>query len=323
MTGRERVLCALNFQEPDRVPFNFWMDRRLLAQYEQKYGVYFRVEHYDGDVIETFPFAAWPCGPTKESEGSLWVTEPLLKDWSKVNELVLPSVETSPNLFDMTDDALAKHPDKAILVNICGPTTILHNVRLLDNIYYDFYDYPDELLELCKRVMAIQTEIIREAVKKDITGIYFQEDICSSAGPMFSSQILETYIFDLMKEGIEIAKNAGTKVLYHSDGNVTAVLDRLCELGFDAVNPMQIEFNDFKAFKAKFDGRMAVYGGIDNTKIIPNGTVEEVRAHIRYIYDTLGRGGGLIMSSHDINVDCPECNIDAMVDEIKRCGAKS
>ena len=29
------------------------------------------------------------------------------------------------------------------------------------------------------------------------------------------------------------------------------------------------------------------------------------------------------MSSHDINVDCPECNIDAMVDEIKRCGAKS
>ena len=112
-------------------------------------------------------------------------------------------------------------------------------------------------------------------------------------------------------------------MLYHSDGNVTAVLDRLCALGFDAVNPMQIEFNDFKAFKAKFDGRMAVYGGIDNTKIIPNGTVEEVRAHIRYIYDTLGRGGGLIMSSHDINVDCPECNIDAMVDEIKRCGAKS
>ena len=55
MTSKERVLAALEFRRPDRVPFNFWMDRRLMAQYEEKYGPDWRVRVFDADVVETFP----------------------------------------------------------------------------------------------------------------------------------------------------------------------------------------------------------------------------------------------------------------------------
>jgi uroporphyrinogen decarboxylase len=113
-----------------------------------------------------------------------------------------------------------------------------------------------------------------------------------------------------------MAKNADKFVVYHSDGNITDVLDSLLEMGVNAVNPLQPEFNDFDVFKSKYHGKLAVYGGIDNTKIIPTGTTDEVRAHIRDIYARLGVGGGLILSSHDIPIYCPHENIEAMVDEI-------
>ena len=37
MTSRERVEATIQFQEPDRVPFNFWMDRRRMAELLENY----------------------------------------------------------------------------------------------------------------------------------------------------------------------------------------------------------------------------------------------------------------------------------------------
>lgn len=54
ITSKERVLTALAGDRPDRVPFSFWMDRRLMEDYAQRFGdEHFRVSHYGADVIET------------------------------------------------------------------------------------------------------------------------------------------------------------------------------------------------------------------------------------------------------------------------------
>lgn len=145
MTSRERVIKALNFEKPDRVPFNFWMDRRLMARYEKEYGDYFRLDRYDADVIETFPLLAWPAGSGEERNGSFWFTSPALENWDEADRLVMPD-PLEEKVYDHVQAHLVKYPDKAIFVNIPGPTTVLHGIRLLDNFYYDVYDYPEELL---------------------------------------------------------------------------------------------------------------------------------------------------------------------------------
>lgn len=45
-----------------------------------------------------------------------------------------------------------------------------------------------------------------------------------------------------------MAKKTRKHVVFHSDGQVTDILDKLAEAGIDAVNPLQPEFNDFQAF---------------------------------------------------------------------------
>ena len=314
MTSKERVEAALRFETPDRLPFNFWMDRELFPQYEAKFGKDFRITHYGADVIETFPWFDWPRGEFEAEGGSIWFTKPAFEDWADASNLVLP--EFTDNALVSIKETLAAYPDHAVFVNIPGPFTVLNQIRILDNLYYDVYDEPEQLHALIKRIMDIQDKAIAEVVKLPITAVYFQDDIASSRGLIMSLDMIKEFIFDYFQNGIAMAKAHNKFVVYHSDGNITEALDTLCEMGVNAVNPLQPEFNDFATFKAKYHGKLAVYGGIDNTKIIPEGSINEVRAHIRDIYQNLGHSGGLVMSSHDITIRCPQENIDAMVDEI-------
>jgi len=319
LSSKERFKTAIKLQKPDRPPFNFWMDRRLMQRFDEELGKDFRVTHYGADIIETFPLLDWPRGNGVLRDGSFWHTHPpLIEDWSKAKGLPMPN-PAGPHVFSMINETLFSYPDKAVIVNIPGPFTVMHGLRLMDNLYTDVYDYPEEIHKLARRIMKVQNTIIEEAVKLPVSGIYFQDDIASSGGLLFSKDMCKEFILDYLKPGIEIAKNAGLPVLFHSDGAVIDILEELCLMGIDAINPLQPEFNNFDRFYQEFGNRLAVYGGIDNTKIIPYGSKDDIRSHINMIFEKLGHNGGLMMSSHDIPFDCPKENIDYMIETIKGC----
>ncbi len=79
----------------------------------------------------------------------------------------------------------------------------------------------------------------------------------------------------------------------------------VCQYGIDGINPLQSNCNDKAAFAEHYGDKLMVYGGIDNCFTIPNGTVEEVRQHIRENFRLLGKNGRYIASSHDIRNRCP------------------
>ena len=136
---------------------------------------------------------------------------------------------------------------------------------------------------------------------------------------MVSPRHLREFLFDYVKEVVEVAHAAGKKVFYHSDGLLLDILDVYIEYGIDGCNPLEPRYNDAREFVRRTDGKLMLYGGLDNCDIIPNGTVDQVREHVRSQFDILGWQGRLIFSSHDIPSYCPLDNLDAMVDEIKAC----
>jgi Uroporphyrinogen-III decarboxylase len=67
--------------------------------------------------------------------------------------------------------------------------------------------------------------------------------------------------------------------------------------------------------KDEFGDRLSFHGGVDILKILPRGTVDEVRDEVVRLVDTLGRGGGFVLcSSHHLQPDTPLENILAMYD---------
>ncbi len=315
-SGRDRVRAALRRERPDRAPFNFWMDRRLMARYAARYGEHFRITHFGADVLESFPGWTWPAGPTVERDGTAWHVAPLVDSLAEVLDLPLPD-PTDDAVYDPIRADRARFPDVAIFVDVVGPLTILHGMRLYQNLFLDVYDSPEVLERIIRRWAGIYAALVERLVRLDVDAIYLMDDIAGRDGLLLSLAHIRQIVFACFAEPIAIAHAAGLPVLFHSDGDLTAALDALVELGFDAVNPLEPQLNDLRAFQERYGDRLAVYGGLDTYGVIPNGTPADVRRHVLETFETLGRSGGLILSTHDIPIHTPEANVQAMVDTIR------
>lgn len=306
---------------PDRVPFNFWMDRDRMAQYDREWGADFRVTHYGVDVVEAFVSLPWWPGmqPRTVDDGkTVWQVEPLVSSISEARDLPMPDPD-DPAVYADIRAKRERYPDRAVFALMLGPLDILHPLRLAENLYTDLLDYPDEVHAILRRAKPVIDEAARRACEMDIDVLYLAADLCGRDGPLVSPRLLREFHFDYLRDAIDIAHAAGKKVMYHSDGLVLDILSLYIDYGIDGCNPVEPRYNDPREFVRRAGGRLVLYGALDNCDIIPNSSPDEVRAHVRNQFEALGRDGRLIFSTHDIPGSCPRENLDAMVETIKDC----
>ncbi|MFA6134991.1 MAG: uroporphyrinogen decarboxylase family protein [Phycisphaerae bacterium] len=318
MDSQTRFLMALKHQKPDRPPFNFWMDRRLMAQYEACIGHrHWRVTRYGADVIETFADLRFPVGTQIEQDGTAWQTDSCLKSWDQAEALCLPD-PGKEEVYAAIQADLAEFPDKAVILDMPTPLGVIAGMRTYETLYTDLYDHPEEYKALGCRVAEIQAAAVERACKMGITALYMMEDIATAHGLAMSPAMIQEFCLDLSRKQIDTARAHGVPVMFHSDGAMMDFVPMVRAMGGVAVNPLQPHLNNARQFKATWGGRMAVYGGLDNCFIIPDGTAAEVRRHVLDVFDVLGRpDGGLILSTHDIPLHTPPENVETLIDTIK------
>jgi uroporphyrinogen decarboxylase len=147
--------------------------------------------------------------------------------------------------------------------------------------------------------------------------VYIYDDLASNAGLLLSQEMWEEFIRPCHARLIEVARAAGKQVMFHSDGAMHALVDRLIELGVDVLNPIQPNVVDMEPERLKrdFGDRLCFHGGIDIVGVLPRGTPAEVQAEARRVIAALSPGGGYVMaSSHHIQSDTPIANVHALYD---------
>ena len=119
-----------------------------------------------------------------------------------------------------------------------------------------------------------------------------------------------------------INRHTDAKVLFHTDGNIVALLDDLVEAGVDALNPVQSSaITDLDDLKAQFGSRISFWGSIDTQHVLPHGTPDQVREEVRLRIHQLGSDGGFVAAPvHNIQADVPPENILAMCDAVHELG---
>ena len=114
---------------------------------------------------------------------------------------------------------------------------------------------------------------------------------------------------------------ANVKVMLHSCGGIRELIPDLIEAGLDAVNPVQISCRgmDAKGLKADFGKDLVFWGGgCDTQTVLPRGTPEEVRRHVRQQVEILSPGGGFVFQQvHNVMANVPPDNIVAMLEAIR------
>ena len=114
---------------------------------------------------------------------------------------------------------------------------------------------------------------------------------------------------------MEVGKKRGLPVAYHCCGAVRPIIPDLIEIGITVLNPVQTTSRgmDPSELKREFGQHLSFMGGVDTVDLLPHGTAKEVFAATRELIETLGAGGGYILSaSHTVPPETPLENIFAM-----------
>jgi uroporphyrinogen decarboxylase len=98
------------------------------------------------------------------------------------------------------------------------------------------------------------------------------------------------------------------KVFFHTDGAVLDLIPDLIEIGVDILNPVQVSakgMDDTVALKRRFGRELTFWGGAcDSQRILPFGSLDEVRAETRRRIADLAPGGGYVFAPiHNLQDD--------------------
>ncbi len=186
-------------------------------------------------------------------------------------------------------------------------------------------DFARALLEkialYCKQLMGAFLEQLGDNV--DI--IKIGDDLGTQESLMISPKMYREILKPVHADFISFIKaRTNAKVLFHSDGDVAPLIPDFIEIGVDILNPIQTsagKMSDLAALKKHYGDNIVFCGGIDSHRILPHGTVAEVRDEVRRVIQTLGQGGGCMIGAvHTVMNDVPPENVLAMVDAVEEFG---
>ena len=107
------------------------------------------------------------------------------------------------------------------------------------------------------------------------------------------------------------------KTFLHSCGSIYHYIPEWIDVGIDILNPVQISAANMEPERLMkdFGGKIVFWGGgCDTQSVLPFGTPDEVRDHVRRNIEVFssGRGGFVFTQVHNIQQDVPVENAEAM-----------
>ena len=230
-----------------------------------------------------------------------------------------------PGLYrDLKNQAEILHhgTDYAVILDLgIGIVTRAQFVRGFMEFLMDMTLYPDFAQVLLDKLGQIWIHIARNALKEVghlVDVVFWGDDYGMQQGPMFRPQHFTDLVKPVNQQMVATVKQwTDARVLLHSCGSVTPMIPDLIDTGVDALNPVQVSADnmDPASLKTQFGDRLAFWGGIDTQDVLPFKTADEVGEYVRFMIQTLGEGGGYVLSTvHNIQEQVPPENIVAMFD---------
>jgi uroporphyrinogen decarboxylase len=105
------------------------------------------------------------------------------------------------------------------------------------------------------------------------------------------------------------AHRYGMHVVFHSCGNVAAIIGDLIDAGVDVLDPVQPEAMDLARVAKDYGGKVAFCGGISDQKLASL-SPQQVKDHVHWVIDTLGSPFGNAYLPGPANVLCPEVPLE-------------
>jgi uroporphyrinogen decarboxylase len=208
-----------------------------------------------------------------------------------------------------------------------APFFIYPWLRGVDQWMMDPYQNPELYDHLATKITDLSEVILErwlEEVGEYLDVLCFYDDIGMQTGPMVHLDHYRKWILPYEKRLTDKARRlTQAKFSIHCCGSCYDLLPGFLEVGYDILNPVQTRAKNMEArrLKENYGDSLTFYGGLDIQRLLPFGTVDEVRQGVKDLIKTLGPGGGfLFATSHNVEPDTPPENIVAAYDAAHEYG---
>ena len=360
MDSRERVGLALDFQEPDRVPVDFWGSSGFFRALERRTGMD-REAFLDRHDVD-FRYIEGPSysGPrlrrsSDGAEADLWgvmrrrvtVQTPQGEEsYGEVSAYPLESAETveeikaytgwpSPDWFDYAPvraqcEAIREKGRVVIFMgdrlNRIAQLKPAMYLRGVGRIFLDMAGTPEIAEAIFRKIRAFYLGYlarILEAAEGMIDIVLTGDDFGAQNGPLVSLAMWNRFLAEGFGEYIELIRSRGSRVMHHTCGMVTPLVPVMVERGLQILQSLQPQAmgGDLADLKRTYAGRLAFQGGMSVQQTLPHGTPQDVRDEVKARVETLAPGGGYILcTAHNVQTDCPPENVEALLAAYREFG---
>ncbi len=346
MNSRQRVLLAIDHQEPDRVPLDYSGEPEVSAALQAHFGLHSHEEllrHLHVDLRHVgLHFRAGAGQLDGDGLVDIWGvrhTPRTLLHSGYVCHHPLAHLETRRDLDDYPwpePDALDYEAYPAELdavsdfarVGGWANRILWTGIEMvgLEKFMFMLFERPDLIHALLRHI----TDYCYEVGTRCYPRVRGKLDIVSHVSDFGTQQSLwlslpmwREFIKPHFARLFALARENGFKVYLHSDGAIRGLIPDLIEMGLDILDPIQVRAAgmDPAGLKRDFGDRLTFHGAIDVQHTLPFGTQGEVRAEVLERLQTLGSGGGYILNnSHSLLPEFPLGNIVTMYETAYECG---
>lgn len=340
MTPRQRVLAALDFATPDRLPRCAWVSpwawihmpedvKAFNARWETDFaGVpqpYRPSSCRQGDMHAVGTYIdEWGCVFENLQAGVIGeVRHPTVPELARWRETMRPPWETLPADAEAARRQVAEaygRTDRFVLMGACPrPWERYQFLRGSAEAMADLAEAPDEAAAMIAEIHRFYMAEMEFWASTAVDALFFMDDWGAQKGLLISPRMWRRFFKPLYADYCRVAHAAGKKVFMHSDGDIVSILPDLVEVGVDALNS-QLGCMDLAKVAAAAKGRLTFWGEIDRQHVLPSGA-EAVHREVRQIAEALYDPRGGIIAQFEWGGACTAESANAVFEAWDEVGA--
>ncbi|MBI3921703.1 MAG: hypothetical protein HY318_09820 [Armatimonadetes bacterium] len=174
------------------------------------------------------------------------------------------------------------------------------------------YDEPDHLWRIMEAINENCVRFAEAAANAKLAPLFFVgDDVAYKDKLMFSPKFLKESLVKYVGRMCAPLNAAGIKVIFHSDGDITDIVDDLVEVGIAGLNPIEpIAGMDIGYLRKRYGKNLILVGNVDCSQVLPLGSREDVINAVKDCLRSAAPGGGhFIGSSSEIVPATPLENV--------------
>ncbi|MDH7571032.1 MAG: uroporphyrinogen decarboxylase family protein, partial [Armatimonadota bacterium] len=173
-----------------------------------------------------------------------------------------------------------------------------YELRSMERLLVDLHENPAFVHRLFQILTRLRCQQARALVEAGVDILRVGDDLGTQQALLISPQTYRTWVKPCHAAVIRAARELrpDLPILYHSDGNIEAIIPDLLEIGVTAINPVQPECLDPVRVKARWGDRLTIWGAVSTQRTLAFGTLQDVEAEVDARLREIAPGGGYVVN---------------------------